>query len=109
MIPALVALMLLAPLPTGPVEQLTLCDSGGVGIRTEVLRPSAGANGASIVYVHGGNWFDDQGLEQQYGLHDPVSPASRAELVRLVAHGFVVFVPHYRGSPRFSFPRTSST
>jgi uncharacterized protein (TIGR02246 family) len=102
---ALLAVALLAQAPAGGATvTVTLCESGGTGIPTEVLRPASGANGASIVYVHGGNWFDDQGLEQQFGLHDPVSPASRAELGRLVQHGYVVFVPHYRGSPRYKFP-----
>lgn len=101
---ALVAAVLLAVPAPAVGEPLVLCESGGVGIQTEVLRPAAAANGASIVYVHGGNWLDDQGLQQQFGLHDPVSPGSRAELVRLVEHGYVVFIPHYRGSPRFKFP-----
>jgi uncharacterized protein (TIGR02246 family) len=83
---------------------VVLCDADGAGVRTEVLRPESGANGASIVYVHGGNWLDDEGLKQQFGLNDPLSPASRAEVAQLVSHGYVVFVPHYRGSPRFQFP-----
>lgn len=88
--------------PAGP--SVVLCEADGTGIRTEVLRPDSSPNGASIVYVHGGNWLDDEGLKQQFGLDDPVSPASRAELSVLVSHGYVVFVPHYRGSPRFQFP-----
>lgn len=90
--------------PLSDAPFVTLCESDGSGIRTEVLRPASGPNGASIVFVHGGNWLDDEGLKEQYGLDDPVSPASRAQLTRLVSHGYVVFVPHYRGSPRFKFP-----
>ncbi len=87
-----------------PANTVTLCESAAGGIRTEVLRPAANGNGAAIVYVHGGNWYDDEGLKAQFGLTDPVSAGSRAELNQLAAHGYTVLVPHYRGSPRFQFP-----
>jgi acetyl esterase/lipase len=105
MLASLMAVVLLGSTDTpGPTTSLLLCEANGAGIRTEVMRPSSGADGASIVYVHGGNWLDDEGLKQQFGLDDPVRAESRAQLAGFVAHGYVVFVPHYRGSPRFTFP-----